>query len=821
MKGGTLESKPLPEPDKGLHHARARSQDIILGAVCALVIGIYIWSAGPGILESTGVRAQDSYYNLLVEGFRAGHLSVNRPAPPGLAQLANPYDPAINARYIWEKGYMSYEMSYYHGKLYLYFGVTPALVLFWPYATLTGHYLATVDAVVIFLSGGFLVAAGLLRAMWRRYFPEISVWIVACGLLALGLGMGILETLSTCDVYEVARSCGFLFAMLALAALWRALHEPERQVKWLVLASLSYGLAVGARPALLYGAIVLLVPVIKTWCESSGQGLWKTKISSLLAAVMPIALVGMGIALYNYLRFDNPLEFGWHYQLTSYEDSTIRQFSVHYVWYNFRFYFLQPMAWDSQFPYLKTILMTNTPPGHQGIAVTYSGLMLDYPIVWLALAVPLAWKNRKTTLSNLRWFTFVLLLLFAACGVTICLFFVGSSRYQFDFLPGLMLLTVIGILSVERALVHSPSRLRLARAGWCLLLAYSILFNVLAAIDAHASADYLSGNYVLHQDQYDEAIAYYRKALVLKPQYPEALGGLGGALFKEGRIDEAIVELNKALVLKPNDSDAHNNLAFCYLQKGQWGDAITQFQKAIELNPNSAGLHNALANAYFQKGDTSQAIAEYHQALAMDPGFVEAYDNLGYCLFQAGHVKDAIAQYQKSVKLQPDLANSRNALASALAMDGQTSEAILQYQKALEITPDFPEASYNLAYCLGQVGRWGDAITQYETAIKYKPDFVEAYNSLAWILATSPDSSLRDGKEAVALAEKANELSHDNDVRVLRTLAAAYAEAARFPEAISAASRALALDQSDASLANELKTEIGSYEKGSPWRSKN
>ena len=80
-------------------------------------------------------------------------------------------------------------MSYYKGKLYLYFGVTPALVLFWPYVTLTGHYLSDKDAVVIFFALGFLVAAGLLRAVWRRYFPEVSIWVATVGLLALGLAV--------------------------------------------------------------------------------------------------------------------------------------------------------------------------------------------------------------------------------------------------------------------------------------------------------------------------------------------------------------------------------------------------------------------------------------------------------------------------------------------------------------------------------------------------------------------------------------------------------------------------------------------------------
>jgi hypothetical protein len=194
----------------------------VFGMVCALVIGIFAWSAKSGWLELASPRAEDNYYNLLVQGFRAGQLNVKREAPPGLAHVADPYDPGINELYVWDTHHLSYDMSYYRGKLYLYFGVTPALVLFWPYVTLTGHYLLHKDAAIIFYSLGFLAVAGVLRAVWRRYFPEASIWAATVGILTLGLATGILEVLPHCDVYEVAKSCGFAFSMLALAAIWRA-----------------------------------------------------------------------------------------------------------------------------------------------------------------------------------------------------------------------------------------------------------------------------------------------------------------------------------------------------------------------------------------------------------------------------------------------------------------------------------------------------------------------------------------------------------------------------------------------------------------------
>ncbi len=159
----------------------------VLGGVCALVIGVYAWSANSGVIELSGLNAENTYYNLLVQGFRARQLNLKTEVPPGLALLADPYDPDASNLYRMAYGHPLHDLSYYKGKLYLYFGITPALVLFWPYTVLTGRYLLHKDAIVIFLSAGFLVGAGLLLAVWRRYFTGVKFWIIVPCMIALGL----------------------------------------------------------------------------------------------------------------------------------------------------------------------------------------------------------------------------------------------------------------------------------------------------------------------------------------------------------------------------------------------------------------------------------------------------------------------------------------------------------------------------------------------------------------------------------------------------------------------------------------------------------
>ena len=147
------------------------------------------------------------------------------------------------------------------------------------------------------------------------------------------------------DIYQVPISCGYMLAMLALGAIWCALHDAERRSRWLMVASVAYGLAIGARPNLLFGAVILLLPV--GYARRERQSIWAT----LLAATVPILLIGFGLMLYNDLRFDNPFEFGLRYQLNGLRLITRQYLSPRFLWINFRVYFLEPAHWSVRFPF--------------------------------------------------------------------------------------------------------------------------------------------------------------------------------------------------------------------------------------------------------------------------------------------------------------------------------------------------------------------------------------------------------------------------------------------------------------------------------------
>ena len=195
------------------------------------------------------------------------------------------------------------------------------------------------------------------------------------------------------------------------------------------------------------------------------------------------------------------------------------------------------------------------------------------------------------------------------------------------------------------------------------------------------------------------------------------------------------------------------------------------------------------------------------------------YNNLGLALIKKGKAEEAISYFQMALQINPDSVEAHDGFGTALFQEGKVDEAISHYQRALEIEPDHVVAHVGLGNALFQKGNVADAIAHYQRALQIKPDQFETQNNLALVLATCPQASLRNGNQAVALAQRANQLSGGGNPAMLGTLAAAYAEAGRFTEAVETAQRALQLaeTQSNTSVADALRSQLKFYQAGLPF----
>jgi tetratricopeptide (TPR) repeat protein len=320
---------------------------------------------------------------------------------------------------------------------------------------------------------------------------------------------------------------------------------------------------------------------------------------------------------------------------------------------------------------------------------------------------------------------------------------------------------------------------------------------------------------------YADAETLWRTTLDRNPACWLASESLGDILLKKGMVNEAMAQLQQTLAIQPDDAVAYDNIGIALLQKGQVNEAITNYQRALAIQPDYALAHYNLGDVLFQKGRVDEAIVQLQQALAIQPEFAEAHNNLGNILLQRGETDEAIVHFQRALAIQPDYAAAHYDLGNALFLKGQTDEAIIHYQRALAIQPDHAKAHNNLGTALLQKGQLDEAINEFQKALAIQPSLVEAQIGLAhiaWVLATSPDPSIRNGTKAVELAEQTNRLSGGNNPIIAATLAAAYAEAGRFPEAITTAQRAeqLATSQNNTALAAPLEAELKLYQAGSP-----
>jgi|GEM_PF-1649339 len=224
----------------------------------------------------------------------------------------------------------------------------------------------------------------------------------------------------------------------------------------------------------------------------------------------------------------------------------------------------------------------------------------------------------------------------------------------------------------------------------------------------------------------------------------------GVFLLKQQQYDEAIAAFSKALEAEPDDFETYHNRGVAWFYKGEYDKAIADYTHALEVNPNRAETYHNRGGAWFYKSGYDQAISDYTRGLEIAPDDSEAHNNRGAVWYYKGDYEKAIADHAKALKISEDCA--------------------------------------------------------------------EAYQQMAWILASCPIAEYRDGTKAVDMARKAVALKPLPNI--LDTLAAAYAEAGQFEDAVKTQKEAIALLKESGRTQSLTKygERLDAYENQQPWR---
>jgi protein O-mannosyl-transferase len=288
---------------------------------------------------------------------------------------------------------------------------------------------------------------------------------------------------------------------------------------------------------------------------------------------------------------------------------------------------------------------------------------------------------------------------------------------------------------------------------------------------------------------------------------------LGGVYFARGELDKAIAEFRLALYLRPDSPFAHYDIGLVLAKIGRLDEAVDHFNAAIRILPIHPTVHYALGNALLQKGQTNDAIKEFEQQLALQPDHAQARCNLAIALLNQGQLNQAIAQYERTIELRPDYAEAYYGLGNSYIERGNPEKAVKQYEQALKLSPRLVEARNNLATILCQKGEIDRAISELEEAIRIQPDNIDALNNLTWILAMPVGTGSENRLKALPLAQRLHALVGNNNPKVLRTIAAAYAANGKLTEALDVAAQGakLAREQVDDALAEALEADLSTY----------
>ena len=450
-----------------------------LWAVAVLVAAglFYLWTATSAGSPMSSKLQQDDLYNRLADGFLAGQLSFVERPNPALADLQDPWDPSQNA------GLSPFhDVSYFHGKYYLYFGPAPAVLLLAPWKALTGGYLGENVAAAVFSWLGVAASMGLVLVLRRRHFPSIGGWVIGLCFAGLAFGNFAAILLRRPVYYELAIASAYAFAMGSLLFLALAQGRGARRRLWLSLAGLSYGLVLASRPNYLFGAVVLAVPFVPEWWAWRTRGALDLRRlrGDLLAVGAPLAAVGLLLVTYNALRFGSPSEFGTYYMLSGLHPQHEAGTSARFLPTNLWFYFLAPAQLSAYFPFFEVIHMPwfQLPAGYTGEEDAYG--LCNMPFYFMALGLVWAsWDARLPCRALLRDLAVGVLALFACNLLVIGRVGGAANRYMVDLFPALLPLACLGVLWMEW---EGGRRRLLMRVAWIGALAYTAAFNVFVSL---------------------------------------------------------------------------------------------------------------------------------------------------------------------------------------------------------------------------------------------------------------------------------------------------------------------------------------------------
>ncbi|MBR6257439.1 MAG: hypothetical protein IKR23_08680 [Lachnospiraceae bacterium] len=415
-------------------------------------------------------------YQELAQALDEGHVSLDHlQAHPDLLAKENPYDTlALLAEGVPFK--MDY--AYYEGKYYVYFGIIPELLFYYPWYKIHGEAPTNCDASWRFASllviGSFLLIWELIKRFKRGSFP---FWLYLLMSYSFCLYANYVFLISRPDIYNIPVLAGNAFTILGLGLWFAAAGRKGRiRIPFLTAGSLCMACAVGCRPQMaLFSFISIFIFLFE---EKDGKYSFKNRslltkgsIPDTICFALPFALIAIPVCWYNQARFGSIFEFGATLSLTT-NDMNLRGFNMDRLIRGLYCFLIQPTVTTNDFPYLTSSVVDSAYMGRNLVEFTFGGVLTACPLMLIIPALVFGLFGKLKSEEKAVCLTLLI------ASFVICVFDVNSAgilyRYTCDFTTGFLIaafLLWIPLLSEEKDRV-------LSRRLFTLLLMQALFYSL-------------------------------------------------------------------------------------------------------------------------------------------------------------------------------------------------------------------------------------------------------------------------------------------------------------------------------------------------------
>ena len=370
-------------------------------------------------------------YDELAQAVLEGKTYIdNNDVPRSLINMPNPYDTTARWLMAEESGdTYRWDVAYFDGHYYVYFGIVPLLLMYLPFRALFNAPFPSAIGIMIFAIVFTIGVFNLLELIAKKYFKKLSLGTYLITAITFVNCCGSMFLVKRPDFYSVPIITGMAFVIWGIYFWIKGKNSESKQKLFLFAGSLCCALSVGCRPQFVLICAVAL-PLFFNYFFKQKQIFKPSGLKNLVTLAIPFIVVATGIMYYNYIRFGSPVDFGSAYNLTT-NDVTKRGFDIGRTGLGIFTYLFQTPKFTAVFPYLTATEIETNYIGKTIKEACFGGLITSLPFLWFLFALP----SVKRTLQEKKLFTFILTLLGTGFALVVADTQAGGllQRYFSDF----------------------------------------------------------------------------------------------------------------------------------------------------------------------------------------------------------------------------------------------------------------------------------------------------------------------------------------------------------------------------------------------------